>query len=182
MLGIFTGDELGQTVDEGLRGLGEGQGAEPFERGVRRSGAVRNLPEQGALQTKLFEINLLGGAPQVVEGIFAAEMFSHYDRPRIAQLCARYEALGHSFDVIVVKPGLLHKYNLLSMPRRRSASSDSASAVSWSMVSSTSQSCHSPLSLSLRTGAFSDESPASLRFMETTSSSVTPSWVAMRFT
>ncbi len=31
---------------------------------------------------------------------------------RLAQLCARYEALGHSFDVIVVKPGLLHVHNL----------------------------------------------------------------------
>ena len=59
----------------------------------------------------------------------------------------------------------------LRRPRRFSFSSDSASAVSWSMVSSTSQSCHSPLSKSLRTGAFSDKSPASRRFMETTSSS-----------
>ena len=50
------------------------------------------------------------------------------------------------------------------------------------MVSSTSQSCHSPLSASLRTGALSELSPASRRFMDTTSSSVTPSLVAISFT
>jgi clathrin heavy chain len=35
------------------------------------------------------EINLLGGAPQVADAIFANEMFSRYDRARIGGLCEK---------------------------------------------------------------------------------------------
>ena len=45
-----------------------------------------NRPEQGHLQTKLLEMNLLN-APQVADAILGNEMFSHYDRQRIAKLC-----------------------------------------------------------------------------------------------
>ncbi|OQO07639.1 hypothetical protein B0A48_07336 [Cryoendolithus antarcticus] len=45
-----------------------------------------NLPEQGHLQTRLLEMNLMN-APQVADAILTNQMFSHYDRPRIAQLC-----------------------------------------------------------------------------------------------
>ena len=45
-----------------------------------------NLPEQGKLQTRLLEMNLVH-APQVAEAILGNQMFSHYDKPRIAQLC-----------------------------------------------------------------------------------------------
>lgn len=45
-----------------------------------------NKPEQGHLQTRLLEMNLMH-APQVADAILGNEMFSHYDRPRIAQLC-----------------------------------------------------------------------------------------------
>lgn len=45
-----------------------------------------NKPEQGHLQTRLLEMNLTQ-APQVADAILGNEMFSHYDRPRIAQLC-----------------------------------------------------------------------------------------------
>lgn len=48
-----------------------------------------NRQEEGYLQTKLLEINLLGGSPQVAEAIFANAMFSYYDRPHIAQLCEK---------------------------------------------------------------------------------------------
>ncbi|GMP83804.1 hypothetical protein CsSME_00037590 [Camellia sinensis var. sinensis] len=44
-----------------------------------------NLPEQGSLQTKVLEINLVT-YPNVADAILANGMFSHYDRPRIAQL------------------------------------------------------------------------------------------------
>jgi len=47
-----------------------------------------NRPDQGAQQTRLLEMNLLN-APQVADAILGNEMFSHYDRPRIAQLCEK---------------------------------------------------------------------------------------------
>mmetsp|Transcript_16634 Transcript_16634/g.24631 ORF Transcript_16634/g.24631 Transcript_16634/m.24631 type:complete len:1761 (+) Transcript_16634:142-5424(+) len=46
-----------------------------------------NKKEEGYLQTKLLEINLIGGSPQVADAILANEMFSHYDRNHIAKLC-----------------------------------------------------------------------------------------------
>src|SRR5215471_15545557 len=49
----------------------------------------------------------------------------------------------------------------------------SASRVSWSEASSTSQSCHSPELTSSRIGALSDMSPPRRRFMSITSRSVT---------
>lgn len=47
-----------------------------------------NLPEQGHLQTRLLEMNLMN-APQVADAILGNEMFTHYDRPRIANLCEK---------------------------------------------------------------------------------------------
>jgi len=48
-----------------------------------------NRSDEGHLQTRLLEINLLGGAPQVADAILGNEMFSYYDRPHIAQLCEK---------------------------------------------------------------------------------------------
>lgn len=47
-----------------------------------------NKPEQGHLQTRLLEMNLVN-APQVADAIFSNDMFTHYDRPRIANLCEK---------------------------------------------------------------------------------------------
>jgi clathrin heavy chain len=47
-----------------------------------------NKPEQGHLQTRLLELNLVH-APQVVDAILGNEMFTHYNRPRIANLCEK---------------------------------------------------------------------------------------------
>jgi clathrin heavy chain len=47
-----------------------------------------NKPEQGPLQTRLLEMNLIH-APQVADAILGNEMFTHYDRPRIANLCEK---------------------------------------------------------------------------------------------
>ena len=47
-----------------------------------------NKPEQAPLQTRLLEMNLMN-APQVADAILSNEMFSHYDRPRIANLCEK---------------------------------------------------------------------------------------------
>ncbi|KAF2112345.1 clathrin heavy chain [Lophiotrema nucula] len=65
-----------------------------------------NLPEEGHLQTKLLEMNLLN-APQVADAILGNEMFSHYDKARIAQLCENAglltRALEHNDDPAAIK-------------------------------------------------------------------------------
>lgn len=48
-----------------------------------------NKEEEGHLQTRLLEINLMGGSPQVADAIMSNNMFSHYDKPYIAQLCEK---------------------------------------------------------------------------------------------
>ena len=47
-----------------------------------------NKPEQGHLQTRLLEMNLVH-APQVADAILGNEMFTYYDRPWIANLCEK---------------------------------------------------------------------------------------------
>ena len=65
-----------------------------------------NLPEQGPQQTRLLEMNLIN-APQVADAILGNEMFSHYDKPRIAQLCENAQlyqrALENTEDSAVIK-------------------------------------------------------------------------------
>ncbi|KAI9851696.1 MAG: hypothetical protein M1838_003034 [Thelocarpon superellum] len=65
-----------------------------------------NRPEQGQLQTRLLEMNLIN-APQVADAILGNEMFSHYDRPRVAQLCENaglyQRALEHYEDQAAIK-------------------------------------------------------------------------------
>ncbi|CAM6119092.1 unnamed protein product [Calypogeia fissa] len=65
-----------------------------------------NLPEHGLLQTKVLEINLVT-FPNVADAILANGMFSHYDRPRIAQLCEKaglyMRALQHYADLVDIK-------------------------------------------------------------------------------
>lgn len=58
--------------------------------------------EEAALQTKLLEINLVTN-PQVADAILANNTLTHYDRPRIAQLCEKaglyMRALQHYTDL-----------------------------------------------------------------------------------
>jgi clathrin heavy chain len=65
-----------------------------------------NRPEQGDLQTRLLEMNLLN-APQVADAIMGNDMFSYYDKARIAQLCEGAglpaRALEHTDDPAVIK-------------------------------------------------------------------------------
>ncbi|KAL3417291.1 hypothetical protein PVAG01_11291 [Phlyctema vagabunda] len=65
-----------------------------------------NKPEQGHLQTRLLEMNLMN-APQVADAILGNDMFSHYDKSRIAQLCEQaglsQRALEHYEDPAAVK-------------------------------------------------------------------------------
>ncbi|KAF8327533.1 armadillo-type protein [Cantharellus anzutake] len=68
-----------------------------------------NKPEQGHLQTRLLEMNLVH-APQVADAILGNEMLSHYDRPHIANLCEKAGllqcALEHYEDRINMRENL----------------------------------------------------------------------------
>ncbi|KAI9745433.1 MAG: hypothetical protein M1818_000967 [Claussenomyces sp. TS43310] len=65
-----------------------------------------NNPEQGYLQTRLLEMNLMN-APQVADAILGNDMFSHYDKARVAQLCEQaglyQRALEHYEDPAAIK-------------------------------------------------------------------------------
>jgi len=75
-----------------------------------------NRPEQGHLQTRLLEMNLIN-APQVADAILGNDMFSHYDRARIAQLCEQaglfQRALEHYDDPEAIKRVLV---NIVATP------------------------------------------------------------------
>lgn len=47
-----------------------------------------DAPEHAELQTRLIEMNI-EGAPQVAYAILGNNMFTHYDRVRIAELCEK---------------------------------------------------------------------------------------------
>ncbi|KAK7679481.1 hypothetical protein QCA50_017535 [Cerrena zonata] len=70
-----------------------------------------NKPEQGHLQTRLLEMNLVH-APQVADAILGNEMFTHYDRPRVANLCEKagllQRALEHYEDLADIKRVVVH--------------------------------------------------------------------------
>ncbi|KAJ3029464.1 hypothetical protein HDV00_009596 [Rhizophlyctis rosea] len=74
-----------------------------------------NLPEHGPLQTRLLEMNLLH-APQVADAILGNEMFTHYDRAYIAQLCEKaglfQRALEHYTDIYDIKRTIVHTHLL----------------------------------------------------------------------
>jgi len=61
-----------------------------------------NKPEDGVLQTRVLEINLIH-APVVANAILEQEMFTHYNRLRVAQLCEKaglyQRALEHFTDL-----------------------------------------------------------------------------------
>lgn len=57
-----------------------------------------NKPEQGQLQTRLLEMNLMN-APQVADAILGNEMFSYFDKARIAQLCEQAGLLTRALEL-----------------------------------------------------------------------------------
>lgn len=75
----------------------------------------RNLPEDGPLQTRCLEMNL-AAAPQVADAILGNQMFTHYDRPHIAQLCEKagllQRALEHYNDLYDIKRAVVHTNQL----------------------------------------------------------------------
>uniref|UniRef100_A0A383W0X8 Clathrin heavy chain n=1 Tax=Tetradesmus obliquus TaxID=3088 RepID=A0A383W0X8_TETOB len=70
-------------------------------------------PEEGPLQTKLLEINLVTN-PQVADAILANGTLTHYDRPRIAQLCEKaglyMRALQHYTDLKDLKRSIVNTH------------------------------------------------------------------------
>ncbi|XP_014667188.1 PREDICTED: clathrin heavy chain 1-like isoform X2 [Priapulus caudatus] len=74
-----------------------------------------NRPSEGALQTRLLEMNLMS-APQVADAILGNQMFTHYDRAHIAQLCEKagllQRALEHYTDLYDIKRAVVHTHLL----------------------------------------------------------------------
>lgn len=74
-----------------------------------------NKEEEGPLQTKLLEMNLMS-APQVADAILGNQMFTHYDRALIAQLCEQAQllqrALEHYTDIFDIKRAIVHTHLL----------------------------------------------------------------------
>ena len=80
--------------------------------------ALKNNREtEGHLQTRLLEMNLMG-APQVADAILGNQMFTHYDRAHIAQLCEKagllQRALEHYTDLYDIKRAVVHTHLLNS--------------------------------------------------------------------
>ncbi|KAK0417358.1 hypothetical protein QR680_012963 [Steinernema hermaphroditum] len=71
---------------------------------------------EGHLQTRLLEMNLIH-APQVADAILGNQMFHHYDRAVIGQLCEKagllQRALEHFTDLYDIKKAVIHT-NLLN--------------------------------------------------------------------
>ncbi|KAF2157129.1 clathrin heavy chain [Myriangium duriaei CBS 260.36] len=57
-----------------------------------------NREEDGPLQTRLIEMNLMN-APQVADAILGNEMFSYYDKQRVAQLCEQAGLLSRALEL-----------------------------------------------------------------------------------
>ncbi|KAE9388985.1 ARM repeat-containing protein [Gymnopus androsaceus JB14] len=75
-----------------------------------------NKPEQGPLQTCVLEMNLMH-APQVADAILGNEMFTPYNRPRIANLCEKaglmQRALEQYEDLADIKCVIVHATTFL---------------------------------------------------------------------
>ncbi|XP_017771564.1 PREDICTED: clathrin heavy chain [Nicrophorus vespilloides] len=74
-----------------------------------------NRPTEGHLQTRLLEMNLMS-APQVADAILGNNMFTHYDRAHVAQLCEKagllQRALEHYTDLYDIKRAVVHTHLL----------------------------------------------------------------------
>ncbi|XP_016386829.1 clathrin heavy chain 1-like [Sinocyclocheilus rhinocerous] len=74
-----------------------------------------NRPEEGPLQTRLLEMNLIH-APQVADAILGNQMLTHYERAHIAQLCEKagllQRALEHYSDPYDIKRAVVHTHLL----------------------------------------------------------------------
>ncbi|GMH83342.1 hypothetical protein TrST_g4351 [Triparma strigata] len=75
-----------------------------------------NKQNQATLQTKLLEMNLLGGSPQVADAIMQNSMFTHYDRQYIAKLCEKaglfQRAAEHFTELSDIKRVMANTHNM----------------------------------------------------------------------
>ena len=58
----------------------------------------QNREEEGQLQTRLIEMNLMN-APQVADAILGNDMFSYFDKQRVAQLCEQAGLLNRALEL-----------------------------------------------------------------------------------
>ena len=65
-----------------------------------------NEPEQAHLQTCLLEMNLVH-VPQLADAILGSGVFTHYDRPRVANLCEKAGLLQRVHQVVIIAS---HRY------------------------------------------------------------------------
>jgi len=76
-----------------------------------------NKEEHANLQTRLLEMNLLS-APQVADAILGNNMFTRYDKEKIARLCENaglyQRALEHYTDINDIKRNIIHASSLSS--------------------------------------------------------------------
>jgi len=74
-----------------------------------------NRPSEGALQTRLLEMNLMH-FPQVADAILGNQMFTHYDKAHVAQLCEKagllQRALEHYTDLYDIQRAIIHTHLL----------------------------------------------------------------------
>lgn len=56
-----------------------------------------NRPDEAHLQTRVFEINIMS-APNVAEGIFKLNLFSQYDREKVAKMCEQVGLYGRALQ------------------------------------------------------------------------------------
>ena len=72
--------------------------------------------EKGPLQTRVLEANLMMGQAQVADAILGQEIFQHYDKPRVAQMCEQQglveRALAHYSDPADIKRAVVHTHRL----------------------------------------------------------------------
>ncbi|CAG7562876.1 unnamed protein product [Fusarium equiseti] len=81
--------EQGPLVDfERVCDIFQGQGMIQQATAFLLDALKENKPEHARLQTRLLEMNLMH-APQVAEAILGNEMFTHFDKTRIADLCEK---------------------------------------------------------------------------------------------
>ena len=75
-----------------------------------------NKQEEGFLQTRLLEINLLGGQPQVADAIMSNNMFTFYDKTRVAALCEKaglhQRALEHFTELDDIKRVVVNTHTI----------------------------------------------------------------------
>lgn len=74
-----------------------------------------NRPDQGELQTRLLEMNLMH-SPQVADAILGNNMLTHYNKAHISQLCEKagllQRALQHYTDIYDIKRAVVHSHLL----------------------------------------------------------------------